>query len=118
MGAMTRTARTPRLAALTVSLALAGLLAGCSDDADTPATSTTPTPPATTVPTEPVELSEEEAGRIARDALGEDAIVTSVETGDVEGRPVYRIEVDVDGEQRLLTVDRVNGEVVTNEVVG
>jgi uncharacterized membrane protein YkoI len=116
---MTRTARTPRLAALTVSLALAGLLAGCSGDADTPATSTTTlAPPATTVPTEPVELSEDEAGRIARDALGEDATVTSVETGDVEGRPVYRIEVEVDGEQRLLTVDRVNGEVVTNEVIG
>ena len=34
------------------------------------------------------------------------------------GTPVFRFEVTVDGEQREITVDRVNGEVVTNEVIG
>jgi uncharacterized membrane protein YkoI len=86
-------------------------------DAERPEASSTSSTPATSCPSEPIEQGEEDAERIALDAAGAGASVTSVEEGDVEGRPVFRFDVTVDGEQREITVDRVNGEVVTNEVV-
>jgi uncharacterized membrane protein YkoI len=118
MAPMPRTPRTPTLARLSLSLALAGLLAGCGGEAESPEAASTSATSATALPSEPIEKENAEAERIALEAAGPGAAVTSVEEGDVGGRPVFRVAVTVDGGQREITVDRVNGEVVTNEVVG
>jgi uncharacterized membrane protein YkoI len=120
---MTRTARLPKLAHLTVSLAFAGLLVGCGGDDEssqtTPSASLlTSTPTATTLDSGAVELTKKDAERIALAEAGDDATVDGSEEGDVDGRPVYRFDITVDGEQREITVDRVHGEVVTNEAAG
>jgi uncharacterized membrane protein YkoI len=61
-------------------------------------------------------VSEEQAREIATQTAGAGATVREVERDDEDGRPVWKVKVTVNGEERKISVDRSTGEVVKNEV--